>query len=584
MHPPPDKAQYTSWPPVLALLVALAPDRANAAPTRFDRLHDPVGKVDQVTPTATPRHHVPPQYSPGSDGVWRRIPSYTLVGSTICDTCPAAPTTTVNTTADDFISSIPTGWVRDSISSPTRTSITVGLSLGLACFIVLTLIYCHFRRSPCPQRPDLEKRRSKAAEKGAVEKPPPKVRKWMARANARWRDNARYLARQRRGRRHSRRGSAESLVLGSSEAQPRSLSTPTTPSPPSSPVPSSSFTFSSASTSTLELAPPPPPTPPPSVLPSLLEPPAYPSHTPEKSPAPEVALPADDADILSIEEYPPYTPRADPYASSSSSSYFDDAPPNLEGTAHLATDDKTLLARLAASASFPPPLPSLRAPPSISTLASSASMSESSDARAPEEDDLPLEGVYPTAETPYSSAPDESDLPPPPPLPSPPPAPRAWSAAQEKMEMERAYAARAAEAYADYPSQPAYSPQPSSPEAGPSTPRAEVPFASAPPFEFEPEEYAYAHAGASAPPFADDDYEHQYEEYEEEEGTSAERARGRDGEEEEAEGGEERELGEDGEKAGERIRRAPVGAGEAHDTGWDRRTGKRARGETGHDR
>lgn len=85
MHPPPDKAQHTSWPPVLALLVALAPERGLAAPTRFDRLNDPVGVVDEATPTSTPRHHVPPQYSPGSDGVWRRIDSYTLVGSTICD-------------------------------------------------------------------------------------------------------------------------------------------------------------------------------------------------------------------------------------------------------------------------------------------------------------------------------------------------------------------------------------------------------------------------------------------------------------------------------------------------------------------
>ncbi|KAJ7075357.1 hypothetical protein B0H15DRAFT_658698 [Mycena belliarum] len=142
--------------PVVPVPAADAPRSADALPRPASkqpprRRHLPIRHL----PTAASRH-LPPRYSPFPDGAWRRVDSYTLVGSTICDSCTTAPTPAQQMGAapapdldpDDFAASIPSGWVHDSVASTARTNLTIGLSLVLAGFIVITIVRCHFWPPP----------------------------------------------------------------------------------------------------------------------------------------------------------------------------------------------------------------------------------------------------------------------------------------------------------------------------------------------------------------------------------------------------------------------------------------------------
>ncbi|KAJ7492068.1 hypothetical protein FB451DRAFT_1360827 [Mycena latifolia] len=643
MHPPPDKAPRSSrsWNPVLALLAVFAPDSAAPQPLAPQRLL----VRDAAAPTTT-RRHVPPRYSAGPDGIWRRIDSYTLVGSTICDTCSVTPTTSTAMSQDDFMATVPSGWVRDRvITSPGRTSLTVGLSLVLTCFIGITIVRCHFWRRNSRRKaaaalandsdlgPDLEKRRAPKAEKGAL---PPSaaegqvpVRKWMARATARWRDNARYIARQRRGRRRhqtqqSRRGSVESLVLAPDSPVLSSLSLSRTHSHADAHSLDLARSLSRGSTSTLELPPPQTPaTPPPALTPPPLslpfpEPPAYPARS--TSAHGKAPMEADDDDVG--EAHPPYTPRLyDPVLNS----YFDAPPPPAassgnpfaERAAHIATDDKALLARLAARASAPSPSHTLGAPASNETLRSRAPTAE--EVVCGEDEVAGFESASPDG---FGRRTGVEAFPAPP----PPPPPREEES--EKRALERAYAARASTssssssapvAYTPYWEQGAYPYEPSAPscpsypevpEAGPSTPRRVSANASAPPLDdgawFGYEEGEGGEGGASAPPFEEFEEMHAGEEIqqpqqqrqrrygaeenenenEEEDGGKGEGERYQERHTGEgADGGADRHTGDGGgagrhtgegdRHAGDRSDgggggggRAGPGAGEAHDTGW----------------
>ncbi|KAJ7045069.1 hypothetical protein C8F04DRAFT_1228140 [Mycena alexandri] len=616
------------WFALLAVAVA-ADVRAIPPPLTSYDLH-----ADPAVHSTSTRRHVPPRYSPDPNGVWKRVEPYTLVGSTVCDTSLAAcsePTTSISETDDAFLASIPSGWVRDSVATPIRTTITVVLSVVLACFIVIAIFRFHLTRKPRPKA-DLEKRRHPSTTSLPVSLPnekksPPQTpaRKWMTRASARWRDNARYLARQRRGRRHagvhSRKASVESLV--SVEPQP--------PARTPSPVPSaaSSSASSSSSSSLLDLPPatdPPPP-----------EPPAYPvSPAPRLSRGKPRLVPGEAHEAESApgpEEFPPYTPRADA-PSSEGEGYFDVAPPPPHA-AHLATDDKAVLARLAQGASVPGGLAPTEA-----------------EAGAPHEDELGLDGTgtgdehayasgsaaLPAAEAASSS---QSQLPPPPPPPQthsqlpPPPPVRPWGG--EKMALERAWEAEAststnptsstststnsnsansnftstsaapslrasssqrrrrdvhgvredadADAYEDdyvpayaYPSHashppsaPAYPSHPpsayESAEAGPSAPRAGVgasASASAPPLWDDEDEYG----AASAPPFFDGEDEGVEEAEEEEDAEARKDAYPHQQQRQRHPQHHPHPQQEEHPQEQERERHAPVGAGEAHDTGW----------------
>ncbi|KAJ7762377.1 hypothetical protein DFH07DRAFT_1019650 [Mycena maculata] len=531
----PDKARPRA---ALALLAALAPDKGHALapplppplPLAFD-----IAITPAPTPTTTARY-VPPQYSSGPDGVWRRLDSYALVGSTICDSCTSTPTSTIDPSSDEFTSSLPSGWNHTPVATPERIRLTIGLSLALAVVIVATIVRCSlYRRAKTPQA--LARKAEKAArraEQGFGEKredekaPKTPLRKWL-RATARWRDNARYLARQRRGRRAHPHTPYPASTGASPAASRESLVTAalTRTSTRASDVPS----LSSASSTSLEILPP-----------LHLEPPAYPASPPL---SPTRARPRGkrrdldldlDNDELELgpgsaleEAHPPYTPA---YA-------YVAAP-----VRHVATDDKALLESLAARASAPPAF---------------AAASSSGGAYVPDEDELPLPELEPhPAYEPAAASSSSASMPAPPAGRIPPP-PAPSGAGWEKMEAERAYAVRDAQPQLFAPSAPSYAPQP--PEAGPSTPRL-LTAPSAPPL-FEDEDAEEGGGLASAPPMFDEDAD------ENGESDNWEREWETDGDAE----GARRASAETREGAwrtgtSERERHAPVGAGEAHDTGW----------------
>ncbi|KAJ7757568.1 hypothetical protein B0H16DRAFT_1885586 [Mycena metata] len=623
--------------PCFALLaVAAAYDAQAIPPPRASYDLDVFAAVDIHSTTST-RRHVPPQYSPDLNGVWKRVEPYTLVGSTVCDTC-SEPTTSISETDEDFRASIPSGWVRDSVATPIRTTITVVLSVVLACFIVVAIFRFHLTRKPQP-RPDLEKRCHPSTssvnvvnEKTTTASAKGPARKWMTRASARWRDNARYLARQRRGRRHtpaSRKASLESLVSVSPAASiDRAPSPVPSTSSTSNSISTSASASASASTSSLTSPgeDPPPPAP---------EPPAYPISMPPRLPRGKARAADDNGEFdPEADEFPPYTPRAAAdSADGEGEGYF--AP----HAAHVATDDKALLARLAQGVSAPGGSACAAMPTEVGVCV------EGEVAMAPEEDELGLdigveeESCLPQAASsshlpalPQSQSGPQLRLPPPPPA-------RAWGG--EKMALERAWEAAASssstfpdaypstsnppnsnptptprpstsnptlgstaaskrrEAYGDAAEEdvydvPAYPSHPPYEEAGPSTPRAPAP--SAPAYPSYPHPYESAEAGpstpravvvgasASAPPLWDDDeddYEEEYGEYDHEEyGASAPAL---DFEDEE-EGGEvyheheqkqrrQQQRQEESEletepTEPEHRERQGAGQGEAHDTGW----------------
>ncbi|KAK7063719.1 hypothetical protein R3P38DRAFT_3249313 [Favolaschia claudopus] len=480
---------------------------------------------------AASRSKVPPKYTPDGDGVWRRIDSYTLVGSTICDSC--ATPTTVPLSEDEILNAIPLSWLHTSPSSPARTKITIGLSVVLAIFIVATLIWFHISRTP-PLRSDVEKRRHRTPKlpvNGGVpanekqESPAETLkRKWMARATARWRENARgVLSRQRRERmqqQQSRRASVESLVRASASSNPdandpanndsnatvtansqipaipRSMSP--TPSCASS-LPSSAASAASASSSSLPLASP--------SLPLPHEPPAYPPPPPlpvPQPPLPHASLrppPSGKSAVVEdagAEAFPPYTPREEELVAEVDDfdDYFHHRPrllPQPTSTAHVATDDKAVLARLAAGASEP----------------EEVQLSESREEEGVPDEDEMFEGeVDRLCAAGPSSRPTSFSLPSAPPRRLPAPSqPVGGQSGSEKRELERAYEEVEFEVEPPrpyYPSAPAYSYERPEMEAGPSTPRASMDRPSAPPFfdeeEGEEEDVEGGEMEATAPP------------------------------------------------------------------------------------
>ena len=321
---------------------------------------------------------IPVKFVQGDDGLWRRTESYTLYGSTFCvgvscctpdlhtipsfsKTCPS-PTQEASPSDDpeEYPSPMPTADIRDSLPlgwkpAPTvnesRPTLILVLSLVLAFIICVFIIGCVFWRKSIIKRRkrDLEaefkKRHSKpsAAEeaKNLLEKESKAKLKILARATARWKANIRHAARQRKGKRvvtarssqphqpshssnssrsrltvslHSRTSSRRSSVV----SLPDDISQPIIeecPSPMSSPLDAIST---------------------PTISPIGTSPPAY-HHD-------GLALPVIHSNIshaTSLDRQP--------------SSFRVNSPtPNSFHAAHVATDDKTLLARLVDLASRPP--------------------------------------------------------------------------------------------------------------------------------------------------------------------------------------------------------------------------------------
>lgn len=294
----------------------------------------------------------------------------------------AAPSTTANY---DIRDTLPPGWKPTAGTGGSRTTLILALSLVLAFFICFLIIGCLFwRKSKRRKRrqEDIEmkarrRRRSYLADDDTnreliAEREVRVKQKIWARATARWKANARYTARQRRGKRiasttrmtssqnssvsldqvedeqhtpHSiapslplsRRSSLESLYANSS---PPDAAIP----PPESEIRTHRTTPSIASTTS-------------SLSQLRVSPPAYHVRT-----IPRIHVTSDDLEDSSLPISSAaslhHTQRSlrSTYSQSNitDTTYDSDLISQPLHAAHVATDDKTLLAHLANLASHPP--------------------------------------------------------------------------------------------------------------------------------------------------------------------------------------------------------------------------------------
>lgn len=270
---------------------------------------------------------------------------------------------------------LPPGWGKPQESGrSSRTELILAMSLVLAFLICILIIACLFWRKTVRRRyrADVEmkgksrrRNRELSAEEAKeliAEKESRTKQKVWARATARWRENARYTARQRRGKRASVRSRAtrsstsldnhrEGLASGrsspirsvSSAAPSRSVSRrgsttsfqhdsvmDTSPSPQEDAVP------------TISVCPPP--------VPPHSSPPAY-QQKDLKSDRSSEALYANDEPTSTSLLIRSRRPSHSSFLATSESESGDIS---SIPAAHVATDDKAVLARLAELASAPP--------------------------------------------------------------------------------------------------------------------------------------------------------------------------------------------------------------------------------------
>ncbi|KAJ3988461.1 hypothetical protein F5890DRAFT_468883 [Lentinula detonsa] len=197
------------------------------------------GLDDQTTDAKSARakgrkRRLPDRYVRGSDGLWRKT-DWSLYGSSMCVDCPestssttmptadaaddtvntgaATSTTTTSTTAassttstDDFMDSLPPGW--KPLQDSDHTVEILSISLSLAFFICLVMIFCVIWRRGKKRSRDVEKKRTRSRNASSaddlevmIKKEMKTKKKVIARATALWKANARYTFRQRRGKR-----------------------------------------------------------------------------------------------------------------------------------------------------------------------------------------------------------------------------------------------------------------------------------------------------------------------------------------------------------------------------------------------
>ncbi|KAL0951710.1 hypothetical protein HGRIS_008385 [Hohenbuehelia grisea] len=366
-----------------------------------------------LSPTPTKRRRgrrkVPDRYHMDDDGRWRRMESYTLYGSTVCLNCQE-PTITASSSISDSsadpptlnpgdmpvidLDTLPIGW-RTPTFRGARTTLILALSLVLAFLICFFIIGCLFWRKTKQKKyreNDVEMRalRRRRTESrngdsdGAAEGQPAEGRanqKIWSRATARWKANARYTARQRRGRRSiiprstitpaSTVSFQEQLDEQQPGSVPNSASTSRAPSRRSSiisVIPSSSTHTSTVSrpevrveevgttsASTIPAVAVSPPSPihasPPAYHPQLDDSPtslrsevlnsSYVIHRKDSS---RTSIPSREPSMAGQEDDSGLSPSTDGGLEYAQSLH----------AAHVATDDKSLLARLGELASSPP--------------------------------------------------------------------------------------------------------------------------------------------------------------------------------------------------------------------------------------
>jgi len=185
------------------------------------------------------------------NGVWRRVNVWSLYGSTVCgvrpvlrslsarhfsfsfaqdcdknhqsETATVENNQTISTLPNnvpgsyDIRDTLPPGWKpRNSPGGTTRMTLIIGLSLVLSIAICLLIVFCvHHRKSKRRKRlRDVEKRGTKRHRPDQSSSDDSRARdliilkelkmkqKLWSKATARWKDNVRYSARLRRGKRH----------------------------------------------------------------------------------------------------------------------------------------------------------------------------------------------------------------------------------------------------------------------------------------------------------------------------------------------------------------------------------------------
>ncbi|TFL03755.1 hypothetical protein BDV98DRAFT_655023 [Pterulicium gracile] len=360
------------------------------------------------SPRPSPRRLVD-KFAQDTDGKWRKVEDFELYGNRICVNCDHEPGSSSGSVAtviphEDLIKNLPPGWHHPKPTATShRTSVIMSLSIVLAIGIsLLAVTYFNHRenRKRRLKNADLELRPSSTSST-----PTPslkdsqrsldiraRMRAWAS-ATARWRTNARYAMRQRRGKRvaetlacsTSRDTFSLRRVHSSTISPARSRSSSILPPTSSSEqaIATDEDELSSHPTSpTLSLLPPPTPD-----LPEIgYLPPAY-HHPPPGTTHADATPTGKTASSTAAPEYTSSTvPSGEAVAHTSSAFHV----------GHVATDDKAILnARV------------VNEPP---TASSSASLLQSS---APEWRDEELHDFGPELE--QSTSASSPAYPPPPP-------------------------------------------------------------------------------------------------------------------------------------------------------------------------
>lgn len=274
--------------------------------------------------------------------------------------------------ASTYSISLPPGWKPQEDSSAGRTTLILALSLVLAsliCFFIISCIFWRKKRRRRRGQVDVEKkarkrwRQSTGDDDGIsmlTEREVKLKQKIWARATARWRANAKYTARQRRGKRSSmvtRANSPRSSCASFERAEEAQTTAARWPMSPSlvtgsrkssleslyvtSEVPQSGEISHLVSIPVEETR----AEDPFQTSPRPSSPPAYHGDSLTQTSAREKGLPISESGSTLMGSIP---------RSSSCDFYSQNIPPYPVHAAHVATDDKRLLARMAELASAPP--------------------------------------------------------------------------------------------------------------------------------------------------------------------------------------------------------------------------------------
>ncbi|KAF5366941.1 hypothetical protein D9757_010835 [Collybiopsis confluens] len=395
--PSPHRRRRRQPPPypssgLLALLAAVASShssQANASPISLDFLcpgldgdgpcqqdephyHRPPESAEPDPAQAKPRNkraRLPDRYVQDTDGIWKKS-GWNLYGSSMCAACSemsasnpqvddsvdtdtadstVSSTAPAATSTDDFMNSLPPGW--KPVRGRDNTGIILSISLSLAFFICLVMVLCIFWRRVANHSPDVEKRRHRSRKRSPqsddteamLEKVKHTRTKVLQRAAARWRANARQTFRRRRvGRKAVQPNDSDDADIIPISSRTHIIGQESLPASPATSRRSSVSSVETRNTAR---------TTPSARQSSAEERPSWPSSTPSIPPSPPAyphhPLPRTTTNLSSKPDMNPPDSQTESRRSSLSSPLSADQSVHVTThMAHVATDDKALLARL----------------------------------------------------------------------------------------------------------------------------------------------------------------------------------------------------------------------------------------------